>query len=97
MRFATASFVFNSHPLPTVYRDLSLTKSAINRVGHIANLRNAQYNCDISHKGEAYMSACTFFGHRDCPSSIKTKLQEVLTDLIVNANIKVSHLGAKRS
>ena len=68
MRFATASFVFNSHPLLAIYRDFSLTKSAINRVGHIANLRKMQYDCDISHKGCAYMSVCTFFGHRDCPS-----------------------------
>ena len=28
------------------------------------------------------MSACTFFGHRDCPSSIKSKLRKVLIDLI---------------
>ena len=27
-------------------------------------------------------TACTFFGHRDCPSSIKPKLCEVLIDLI---------------
>lgn len=26
------------------------------------------------------MSACTFFGHHDCPSSIKPKLREVLID-----------------
>ena len=28
--------------------------------------------------------ACTFFGHRDCPSSIKPRLREVLIDLIEN-------------
>jgi len=30
------------------------------------------------------MLACTFFEHRDCPSSIKPKLREVLIDLIEN-------------
>lgn len=28
------------------------------------------------------MSACTFFGHRDCPASIKPELRAVLVELI---------------
>lgn len=28
------------------------------------------------------MAACTFFGHHDCPSSIKEKLRDTLIDLI---------------
>ena len=39
------------------------------------------------------MSACTFFGHRDCPSSIKTKLREVLIDLIENHAVDMFYVG----
>lgn len=39
------------------------------------------------------MSACTFFGHRDCPSSIKPKLREVLIDLIENHDVDVFFVG----
>ena len=39
------------------------------------------------------MSACTFFGHRDCPSSIKPKLREVLIDLIENHDVDVFYVG----
>lgn len=30
------------------------------------------------------MANCTFFGHRDCPETIKPKLRAVLVDLITN-------------
>ena len=33
------------------------------------------------------MPACTFFGHRDCPDTIKPRLREVLVDLIENHNV----------
>ena len=33
------------------------------------------------------MAACTFFGHRDCPETIKAKLREVLVDLITNHGV----------
>ena len=36
---------------------------------------------------------CTFFGHRDCPSSIKPKLREVLIDLIENHSVDVFYVG----
>ena len=39
------------------------------------------------------MSACTFFGHRDCPSSIKPKLREVLVDLIENHSVDMFYVG----
>ena len=39
------------------------------------------------------MAACTFFGHRDCPETIKTKLREVLVDLIINHNVDMFYVG----
>ena len=39
------------------------------------------------------MSACTFFGHRDCPETIKPKLREVLVDLITNHGVKMFYVG----
>ena len=39
------------------------------------------------------MSACTFFGHRGCPSSIKPKLREVLVDLIENHTVDMFYVG----
>ena len=39
------------------------------------------------------MSACTFFGHRDCPSVSKSKLREILIDLIENHNVDMFYVG----
>ena len=39
--------------------------------------------------------ACTFFGHHDCPSSIKPKLHEVLIDLIENQSVDTFYVGNK--
>ena len=39
------------------------------------------------------MSACTIFGHRDCLSSIKPKLREVLIDLIENHAVDMFYVG----
>ena len=39
------------------------------------------------------MSACTFFGHRDCPGSIKPKLHEVLIDLIETHAVDMFFVG----
>lgn len=39
------------------------------------------------------MAACTSFGHRDCPETIKTKLREVLVDLIINHNVDMFYVG----
>lgn len=41
------------------------------------------------------MACCTFFGHRDCPSSIKPKLREVLIDLIENESVDMFYVGNK--
>ena len=41
------------------------------------------------------MLACTFFGHRDCPASIKPKLFAVLTDLIVNQEVEMFYVGSQ--
>ena len=37
--------------------------------------------------------ACTFFGHRDCPSSIKPKLRRALVDLIENHTVDMFYVG----
>lgn len=39
------------------------------------------------------MPACSFFGHRDCPSSIKPKLHEALVDLIENHAVNMFYVG----
>ena len=39
------------------------------------------------------MATCTFFGHRECPDSIKTQLREVLIDLITNYDVDMFYVG----
>ena len=39
------------------------------------------------------MATCTFFGHRDCPDSIKQKLQETLIELIINHSVDMFYVG----
>ena len=39
------------------------------------------------------MPVCTFFGHRDCPSSIKPKLQNTLVDLIEKQCVDTFYVG----
>ena len=39
------------------------------------------------------MPSCTFFGHRDCPETIKPKLREVLVDLITNHDVDMFYVG----
>ena len=39
------------------------------------------------------MAHCTFFGHRDCPETIKPKLREVLVDLITNHGVDTFYVG----
>ena len=39
------------------------------------------------------MASCTFFGHRECPDSIKPQLKEVLIDLIINHNVDIFYVG----
>ena len=39
------------------------------------------------------MAVCTFFGHRDCPETIKPRLREVLVDLITNHDVDMFCVG----
>ena len=39
------------------------------------------------------MPTCTFFGHRDCPETIKPKLKETLIDLITRHGIDTFYVG----
>lgn len=39
------------------------------------------------------MAACTFFGHRECPETIKTKLCDTLIDLIENHAVNMFYVG----
>lgn len=39
------------------------------------------------------MLSCTFFGHSDCPETIKPNLREALTDLITNQNVEMFYVG----
>ena len=41
--------------------------------------------------------ACTFFGHHDCPQEIKSKLREVLIDLITNQAVDMFYVGNQGS
>lgn len=43
------------------------------------------------------MTACTFFGHRDCPSSIKGKLHEEIERLICNHGVDTFYVGTQGS
>ena len=36
---------------------------------------------------------CTFFGHRDCPASVKPRLRDVLVDLIKNHSVDTFYVG----
>lgn len=39
------------------------------------------------------MKICTFFGHRNCPNTIKAKLQAVLEDLIIHHRVDTFYVG----
>ena len=39
------------------------------------------------------MATCSFFGHRECPESIKIKLREVLIDLVNNHDVDLFYIG----
>lgn len=41
------------------------------------------------------MGACTFFGHRDCPSSIKGKLHKEIDRLICNHGVDTFYVGTQ--
>ena len=39
------------------------------------------------------MATCTFFGHRDCPETIKPKLRSTIIDLIENHDVDMFYVG----
>lgn len=39
------------------------------------------------------MSACTFFGHRDCPESIKPALYSTVENLIISNGVRTFYVG----
>lgn len=39
------------------------------------------------------METCTFFGHRDCPDTVKHRLHGVLVDLITTRGVKMFYVG----
>ena len=41
------------------------------------------------------MPICTFFGHRDCPDTIKPKLRTVLVELIEQHSVSGFYVGNK--
>ena len=47
--------------------------------------------------GETDMCVCTFFGHRDCPSTIKPLMRKVIIDLIENQNVVTFYVGQQGS
>ena len=41
------------------------------------------------------MAACTFFGHRDCPETVKPHLRGVLVGLITNKGVDTFYVGSQ--
>ena len=39
------------------------------------------------------MAVCTFFGHHDCPGSVREKLYETISDLIENHGVSMFYVG----
>ena len=39
------------------------------------------------------MAACTFFGHRDCPDSVKPELLAAIENLITEKHVKTFYVG----
>ena len=43
------------------------------------------------------MAACTFFGHRDCPDSIKVNLKKEIEQLICDQQVHIFYVGTQGS
>ncbi len=43
--------------------------------------------------GVIIMAVCTFFGHRECPGTIKPVLRNTLEDLIINHGVDLFYVG----
>ena len=39
--------------------------------------------------------ACTFFGHRDCPASVRPRLREVLVELVEHYKVDMFYVGSQ--
>ena len=39
------------------------------------------------------MAVCTFFGHRDCPASVRAKLRAVVAELIEGRGVDRFYMG----
>ena len=39
------------------------------------------------------MEACTFFGHRECPATVRDNLQEVIKELITDYGVEMFYVG----
>lgn len=39
------------------------------------------------------MPACTFFGHRDCPETVRPKIRSALQNLITESNVDMFYVG----
>lgn len=39
------------------------------------------------------MVACTFFGHRECPDTVRDNLQEVIKELITDYGVEMFYVG----
>lgn len=37
--------------------------------------------------------SCTFFGHRECPNSVKIKLRDTIINLIENHAVEMFYIG----
>ena len=41
------------------------------------------------------MQACTFFGHRDCPTCLYEPIKKILMELIEKKGVKVFYIGTQ--
>ena len=41
------------------------------------------------------MQACTFFGHRDCPTCLYEPIKKILMELIEKKGVKVFYVGTQ--
>lgn len=39
------------------------------------------------------MAVCTFFGHRDCPDSLRPRLRKILVELIEQRRVDLFYVG----
>ena len=47
----------------------------------------------VKNRGDIKMSACTFFGHRDAPETIKPSLREAIVELIEKYGVDTFYIG----